>query len=206
MRLLAFAASSSRNSINRRLIGYATGLITDELGPAADLGVDVEILDLRDYEMPIYSIDREHEGGIPQQAKDFFERIGAADGLLLSLAEHNGLFTVAYKNVFDWASRIDMCVYQNTPTAMLAASPGRGGGTNVLRVATASAPFFGAEVTGQLSVPSFNHTCDPETGAITDPELDAELRTVLSGLLDAMVAAGSIEGDAGAADDLDGEG
>ena len=40
--------------------------------------------------MPIYSADRESEGGIPQLAQDFFDKIGAANAVLISSAEHNG--------------------------------------------------------------------------------------------------------------------
>ena len=104
MKILAFAATSSKHSINKQLIGYATQILEDTAG--AD--VTVETIDLNDYEMPIYSIDRQNEDGIPQAAHDFFDKIGQADAVLISFAEHNGFYTAAYKNLFDWTSRIDM--------------------------------------------------------------------------------------------------
>lgn len=185
MQILAFAATSSRRSINKRLIGYAAHLLEHELDTSAAPGgsVDVEIIDLNDFEMPLYSIDRQDELGIPAEAKDFHDRIGAADGLLVSFAEHNGLYTAAYKNLFDWTSRIDMRVYQEKPTAMLATSLGGRGGRNVLETAVKLAPFFGADVRGQLSVPSFNDNFDTDAGRLTDPDLDAALREVLLALV-----------------------
>ncbi len=51
----------------------------------------VETIDLNDYEMPIYSIDRQNDGGIPQLAHDFFDKIGEADAVLISFAEHKRL-------------------------------------------------------------------------------------------------------------------
>jgi len=39
----------------------------------------VKFLDLNDFEMPIYSIDRETESGIPDLAKSFYKEIGEAD-------------------------------------------------------------------------------------------------------------------------------
>ena len=179
MHVFAFAASTSRQSINRELITYAADLIEQEIAP----GTTVEIPDLNDYEMPIYSIDRENHDGIPAEAHLFRERIGAADRLLISFAEHNGLYTAAYKNLFDWTSRIDRKVYQDRPTAMLATSVGQRGGANVLRTATELAPFFGGEIRGRLSVPSFNDHFDRETGRLTDPELDSTLREVLTALM-----------------------
>ena len=170
MRVLAFAATISRHSINRQLLDYAARLLEDEHD------VRVDFLDLNDYEMPIYSTDRQNENGIPAEAHDFFERIGAADALLISFAEHNGFYTAAYKNVFDWASRIDMRVFQDKPTVMLSTSPGRNGGANVLRTAVESGVFFGNDVLASLAIPSFTRNFDAATGRIIDPDLDAALR------------------------------
>jgi NAD(P)H-dependent FMN reductase len=82
--------------------------------------------------MPIYSIDRERDGGIPGPAHDFCGRIGAADAVLVSFDEHNDFVTAAWKNVFDWMSRIEMKLWQGKPVVMLAASPGPRAGANVL--------------------------------------------------------------------------
>lgn len=178
MQILAFAASTSSKSINKRLLGYAARLL--EEGLIGD--VSVTMLDIHDYEMPIYSQDRQDEGGIPQLAHDFYSAVGAADGLVISFAEHNGFYTAAYKNLFDWTSRIDMRVYQDKPTVMFATSPGGGGAGNALRTAVGSAPFFGNDVRASLSIPRFHEHFDTETGTLTDPELDEQFRAALATL------------------------
>ncbi len=185
MKILAFAATSSRNSINKQLIRFAATIL--EARSVDD--VEIETIDLNDYEMPIYSIDRQNEGGIPQAAHDFYAKIGSADALLISFAEHNGLYTAAYKNLFDWTSRIDMRVYQDKPTVMLSTSMGPRGGGNVLQTAVASAPFFGNEVLASLSIPSFGQNFDPETATLTDPELVARLEAALATFEDQEEAA-----------------
>jgi chromate reductase len=101
LRVLALGASTSRHSINTMLVTHAAERLRGEHLPDAV----VEIIDLNDYEMPIYSIDREREGDIPLPAR-FYEQLGAADALLISYAEHNGFYTAAFKNIFDWSSRI----------------------------------------------------------------------------------------------------
>ena len=78
MKILAFAASSSSNSINKKLVTYAASLIED---------AEIEILDINDYEMPLFSEDREKELGQPDAATRFFNKIGAADALIISFAE-----------------------------------------------------------------------------------------------------------------------
>ena len=56
MKVLAFSASNSKNSINKQLVQYAASMIED---------AETEFLDINDYEMPLYSIDRENDSGIP---------------------------------------------------------------------------------------------------------------------------------------------
>jgi NAD(P)H-dependent FMN reductase len=176
VKILAFAATTSRNSINRQLVAYATHLLED--GRTED--VTVETIDLNDYEMPIYSIDREAETGIPSAAHDFFDRIGQADAVLISFAEHNGHYTAAYKNIFDWVSRIDKRVYQGKPTVMLATSPGPSGGSNVLAAAVTSGRFFGNDVLASLSIPHFHDSFDAANKRLTDPGRDGQLRAALA--------------------------
>lgn len=177
MKILAFAASSSSTSINRALVTHAADRLRAAL-PAAE----VELLDLRDYDMPVYSSDREKEGGIPEPAKRFFAKIGESDALLISYAEHNGFYTAAFKNLFDWTSRIEAKVFQGKPMAIMAASPGGGGGGNVLKTALASAPHFAAEVVGSLSVPRFHKTFALEAGELKDPDLSEALQVAVDAL------------------------
>jgi chromate reductase len=178
MKIVAFAATSSKESINKQLTGYATRLLEDGLVP----DVIVKTIDLNDYEMPIYSIDRQNDTGIPQLAHDFFDEVGQADAVLISFAEHNGFYTAAYKNVFDWVSRIDMRVYQDKPTIMLATSPGPGGGGNALQTAVGSAPFFGNDVRASLSIPNFYENFDTTSNSLTNSELDTQLKAALATL------------------------
>ncbi len=93
LKVLAFAASNSRNSINRALVEHASKRLKTEFLPE----VEIDFLNLADYEMQIFSIDRERESGIPALAHKFFDRIGSSDMLLVSFAEHNGYVTAAWK-------------------------------------------------------------------------------------------------------------
>jgi len=176
MKLLAFAASSSSKSINKQLASYAASLVTH------DEGVEVEILDINDYEMPLFSQDREELLGQPEQAKAFYAKLGQADAIIISFAEHNGSYTAAYKNLFDWTSRIDMKLFQNKPMVLLATSPGPGGANTVLSAATNSAPYFAADVKASLSIPSFFDNFDMESQVISNPEILDQLQSALASL------------------------
>ncbi len=176
MKILAFGASSSRNSINQMLAKHAADVL-QEINAATPRPeqVEVDILDLNDYEMPIYSTDRENEGGVPELAQQFFNKIGDADVVIISFAEHNGFYTSAYKNIFDWASRVDQKVFQNKPMVVMSASPGKNGGATVLKAATDSAPFFNANVVASFPVGLFNQVFDKSTGRLIDADLQKTL-------------------------------
>ena len=173
MKILAFAASSSSKSINKQLASYAASMVES---------AEVELLDINDYEMPLFSQDKEEQLGQPQQAKDFFEKINQADALIISYAEHNGSYTAAYKNLFDWTSRIDQKLFQNKPMVLLATSPGPGGAATVLNAATTSAPYFAGDVKASLSIPSFYDNFDMEKQALKNPELVSQLQAAVQQL------------------------
>lgn len=163
LKILAFGASNSRNSINKQLAAYAA---------AQFAGAEVTLIDLNDFEMPIYGVDREKEEGIPSLAHDFKALIEAHDLLVISMAEHNGSYSVAFKNLLDWTSRIEQKLWTGRPMFMLSTSPGKRGGASVLETASVRAGFMGGEVVATFSLPSYRHHFSSEDGII-DPELAA---------------------------------
>jgi NAD(P)H-dependent FMN reductase len=173
MKVLAFAATTSRNSINKQLANYAAKQIE---------GAQVELLDINDYEIPLFSEDREKELGQPALAKAFYQKLGEADVIVISFAEHNGSYAAAYKNLFDWTSRINRQVFQNKPVIMLATSPGPGGAATVLSVAQGSAPHFAADLKGAISVPNFYDNFDVDSGQLINKVLVDNIKALIAKL------------------------
>lgn len=173
MKILAFAGSNSEVSINKKLIIYVSSFFSED---------NVEILDLNDFEMPIYKHERELENGIPQLAKDFASKIDGSELIVMSLAEHNSAYSVAFKNVFDWVSRIkDRKHFGYKPIFLMATAPGNGGGKNVIEIFMKRAPFSGANVIETFSLPNFRERFEEGKG-ITDEgklsELKSKVQTV----------------------------
>ncbi len=171
-KILAFGASSSKKSINKQLATYTANLFKD---------AKVELLDLNDFEMPIYSTDKEKEDGIPQLANYFYAKIGASDLIIISFAEHNGAYSSAFKNIFDWMSRINGKTFQEKPVLLMATSPGARGGSSVLEIANNRFPFQGAIVKGSFSLPNFNDNFDAEKG-ITNEDLKKDLLKIVDSI------------------------
>ena len=155
MKIIAFAGSNSSHSINKKLATYAASLFDD---------AEIEVLDLNDFPMPLFSIDIEKEKGHPESSQRFLDKIAAADMLVISLAENNSSFNVGFKNIFDWNSRIAPTQFQNKPILLMATSPGKRGGASVLEAGHTIFPFHGAIIKAVFSLPSYNENFDETTG------------------------------------------
>lgn len=167
MNILAFAASNNPQSINQQLALYTAALM-----PQAK----VQTLALDDFDMPLYSGQREQTLGTPEPVKRFLQLIANADGLIVSFAEHNGTFTAAFKNLYDWASRTERRIFQHKPALFLSAAPGPGGAKSVLDAAVKAAPFMGANLVSTVSVGNFAKVFCSQYRQITRPELFVELQ------------------------------
>jgi len=163
-KIIALAGSNSSTSINEQLATYASSLVDN---------VKVKVLDLNDFEMPIYSSDRENESGHPNEAVAFVVEIRGADGIIISLAEYNGAYSGAFKNIFDWASRVEQKTFLGKPMLLMASSPGGRGGASVLEMASERFPRHDANVVGKFSLPSFYDNF--KDGKIINEDLNNDL-------------------------------
>lgn len=166
--IIAFGGSNSKHSINKQLATYAASLVQD---------ANAKILDLNDYDLPLFGVDLEAEQGFPEDAHKLLEEFRDADGIVLSLAEHNGAYTVAFKNALDWLSRIEGKLFFNTPMLLMASSPGGRGGKSVLEIAKSRFPRHEADIIETFSFPNFNDNF--KDGKIVDSDLDSELKAAV---------------------------
>ena len=151
-KVLAFGASNSKNSINKALATYAANQLQK---------VERTIIDLNDYASPLYSVDLQKEQGIDENALRFYNLIKEHDAIVLSLAEYNGLHTAAFKNLWDWLSRIPMDkpmnIWGGKPMLLLSTSPSQRPMSNVLKISKELFPYFGTTIVADFHLPSFNH-------------------------------------------------
>lgn len=165
MKILAFAGSTSSTSINRELVKFVLKDFQDE---------EINLIDLNDFTMPVFSVDLEKKG-FPDEAHKFLKVIEECDVIICSLAEHNRSYSSAFKNVFDWSSRINVKVFQNKPMLLMSTSPGGYGGGNVMNTAKTFFPQFAADIKDTFSLPKFYENFDMESGVI-NPEMLNDLK------------------------------
>jgi chromate reductase len=160
MKILVIGGSNSKNSINRALAQHATTYLNHSMS---------ELVDISKIDLPIYSLDKEAENGIPNAILDFANKIDTSDFIVISLAENNGSFNVGLKNLLDWTSRIkERKTFNNKPMLLMATSPGARGGQSVLDSAKALFPYWGADIKGTFSLPNFYQNFDFEKGIVND--------------------------------------
>lgn len=146
-KVLVFAGSTSRNSINKKFATLAATKLKK---------TPYEIIDLNDFELPLFSVDLENKKGYPQKAKAFKELIDSSEGIILSLAEHNGSYSAAFKNLMDWLSRIEANFWVNKPMLLLSTSPGQLGAKFVMEAAMKRFPIHGSNIIANFSLPRFD--------------------------------------------------
>lgn len=130
LRILAFAGSARKESINKQLARVAAAEASD----ATTIGTWV---DLKDFPIPLYDGDLEEKDGLPPAAQKLRELIKEHDALIIASPEYNGFFSPLLKNALDWVSRPQPgeerhAAYVGKPVLLLSATRGASGGARGL--------------------------------------------------------------------------
>ncbi|WP_116005537.1 MULTISPECIES: NADPH-dependent FMN reductase [unclassified Simplicispira] len=96
MKLLVFAGSTRQQSFNRRLAQVAADA-------ARDAGADTTLLELSDFDIPMYNADLEARGTPPDVLR-LKQLLWEHPAWVICSPEYNGSYTALLKNTIDWAS------------------------------------------------------------------------------------------------------
>lgn len=162
MKILAFAGSNSSRSINRALLEHAAGLLKQH---------EVTVIDLRDFDTPLYSMDLEEQSGIPENTQRLRKLFDEHDAFMIASPENNGMMPAFFKNAMDWISRMEGKIFQGKPVMLMSTSPGPRGGQTNLEHMKAVIPHWGASaVFADFHLGRFYDTYDRENKTFTNPE------------------------------------
>lgn len=171
MKILAIGGSNSRNSINRQLAYFTAGLFEN---------AQVTKVDISEIDIPLYSVEKENEIGIPAEVLTFSWLIDETDLIVISLAENNGSFNVGLKNLLDWTSRIkDRKTFNGKKMLLMGTSPGPRGAASVLEHAKTIFPHSGADIVSTYSLPNFYQNFTFGEGITNSEELN-KLKAIIS--------------------------
>lgn len=94
---------------------------------------EVSILQMKEYDIPLYSSDLEHDQAITSTIYKIKEQFKEADGVIFITAEHCSSLPACLKNLIDWVSRPlgkELKHYESfdhKPLGIITFSTGRGG-------------------------------------------------------------------------------
>lgn len=179
--ILLFAGSNSSTSINKKLIDYTASLFE---------GVQTKVIDLRDFEPPMFSEDLEKEVGTHPKIEALVKEIEASNGVVVSTPEHNGMPPAFLKNILDWLSRVQKMrgegpqYLEGRPTIVMSAGPGQGGAVKGRQLMKNILGYAKADFIGEFALPSFYQNF--ENGAIVDSDLNDELKALVRAMEQAV--------------------
>jgi chromate reductase len=174
-RILAFAGSARRESLNRKLLAVA-------IQAAKDAGCEVTLADLNELSLPLYHGDLEEKGGLPENAAKLIGLITSHRGLLIASPEYNSMITPLLKNTIDWCTRAEDNPFEGKIAAVISASPGTLGGVRSLAMAQALLLKLGCQVVpGQCFLANAGKGFDAE-GRLLDPRVEKTLKGLMAKL------------------------
>ena len=174
IKILAFAGSGRKDSVNKKVVAIAAK-------GAEEAGAKVTMVNLEDFNMPIFTEDLETELGMHPGGQAFKELLMSHDGLLISNPEYNSSYSALFKNSIDWASRkLDdekpLEAYKGKVAAIMAASPGALGGMRVLVTTRMLLENLGTLVLPNQKAVAKAFGKFDETGQMTDEKLQEALK------------------------------
>jgi NAD(P)H-dependent FMN reductase len=175
-RILAFAASARRESLNRKFLALAV-----EATNAA--GGEVSLLDLNDVALPLYNGDVEAAQGMPPNAVKLVGLIAGHDALLIASPEYNSMITPLLKNTLDWCTRGETDPFEGKVAAVVSASPGPYGGIRSMQMAQQLLLKLGCHVVpGQCTLIHADKAFDAK-GRVSDPRVQKSLQKLAARLV-----------------------
>lgn len=140
MQILIFAGSTRQDSYNRKLAKAAAEMATQQ-------GAQVSLLELSDFDIPMYNADLEVQG-TPADVIRLKQILHRHAAWIICCPEYNGSYPALLKNAIDWASSPvkgdaqwsdGVLPFRDTVVGIASASPGGLGG---LRAQSHLAPLL----------------------------------------------------------------
>ncbi|MBC7711875.1 MAG: NAD(P)H-dependent oxidoreductase [Rhizobacter sp.] len=125
MKILLFAGSLRKDSLNKKIVRFTDKLLK------SNTEVQTIVVDLQTLNIPVYDADIESKG-IPEGVMTLAKHVAEAQALIISSPEYNGSMSSPLKNTLDWLSRVKPLPITKKPILMLGASPGALGATRGL--------------------------------------------------------------------------
>ncbi|MDF9747072.1 NADPH-dependent FMN reductase [Natrinema salsiterrestre] len=141
------------------------------LSAAADAGATTELLDLREYELPIFDADRDREAA--GDAEELAERVREADTVILGSPMYHGSYASPLKTALDYCGFDE---FEDTTVGLLAVSGGAFPVTALEHMRSVCRALNAWVIPHEAAIP--NASSALEDGEFVDPKLEKRVRTL----------------------------
>lgn len=173
MKILTFAGSLRKDSLNKKLCGVVSEIVKK------NNYADIEFVDLQPLNISVYDGDIESSTGIPPGVVELGKKITEANALIICTPEYNGSIPGVLKNTIDWLSRQKPVSLTGKPLLLLAASPGALGGIRSLWHSRQSFEVLNVQLYPEMmGVPKAHETITTEK-TLSDVKLQANLERLV---------------------------
>ena len=182
VKLLFFAGSARKDSMNKKLAKLAAAM-------ASQAGAEVTLIDLADYEMPLYDGDLEATLGVPENALKLRQLFIEHAGFFIASPEYNSSLPPLLKNSLDWISRPhgenepSLIAYRGKVAALGAVSPGGLGGIRGLVPLRMMLGNIGVTVVPSQVAIGFGGEAFDAKGELKDPSRAGILKATVESLV-----------------------
>lgn len=181
-KILTFAGSVRKDSMNKMLAKLAAKIVTSE-------NAEANFVDLADYPLPLYDGDYEAKNDYPKNAEKLKALFKEHDGFLIASPEYNSSITALLKNTIDWLSRseskgTDLTPFTGKVIAVVSTSPGNlGGMRGLVHIRSIMSNLGSFVIPNQIAIPRA-FTAFDEDGNLTDAKQLENFANVVKALVD----------------------
>jgi chromate reductase, NAD(P)H dehydrogenase (quinone) len=162
LNILAICGSLRTGSYNRKLVLQACDILKTQ-------NCNINFLDLRSLNIPLYDGDLEDRDGVPPGAQKLIDAIQGSNGMVVGNPEYNSGITGVLKNAIDWATRGEKNPFIEKTAVLMGTSSGYWGAVRAQMVTRQILTHLGTYVLPtQVTIP-FNEKSFDEGGGLKDP-------------------------------------
>ncbi|MFN3405669.1 MAG: NADPH-dependent FMN reductase [Cytophagaceae bacterium] len=180
VKILVFAASLHKGSINKKLAKLAAKIVENNGGL-------VDFAEMSEFDVPSFNQELEPEG-FPQGAKTFLEKLKANDAFIISSPEYNFSMPGVLKNAIDWVSRFRPQPFNDKHGLLMSASPSMAGGNRGLWALRIPLEHLGARLYPHMFSLAAAHQAFNEDNSLNNPTLEKRFEDNIKAFMELVEA------------------
>jgi NAD(P)H-dependent FMN reductase len=146
---------------------YTRVALTHALDAAAERGAETELLDVREYDLPVFDPDEDE----PPEATELKREIRAADAVIWGSPVYHGSYSAAFRNVHDYCGFDE---YEDTTVGLLASAGGGSFASTLDHMRITARGVHAWVLPHQVGIRSARNKI--EDGEITDADIEKRVR------------------------------